>query len=308
MTGFHTISAILRGEWLLDIAFAHAHLPFIETLLTKGNLPDFSAFEQFSKIKTHSEFHSISNNANGGIFTADSLVSIQDAPKGSIAIIDISGPILKNGGACGEPGAIHFASWINAANQNPNIIGILLLIDSPGGMVSGTQTAADAVRLSIKPVISLINDGMMGSAATWIGTSALEVYASHKTDTIGSIGVFCTLQDFSKNLEMRGITVMEIYAPQSTDKNQDYYEALDNKPEQIKTKLKLIADQFISAVKISREGKLDITKGDPFTGKMFSADQALEIGLIDGFSTVQGAINRIMELSNQGKREQKLYI
>lgn len=305
MSGFSTISAILRGSWLIDSNYAESMLPFVQSILNKNSGISMGpaskdAFEQY-KNEEWQKFPQ-AGHIEAGVFVASRWKSFNEAPDDSIAVINISGPILKAGGECGEPGALHFNSWIKMANASPRIKGILLQIDSPGGMVDGTQTVVDAIRNSKKPIVAFIDDGMMASAATWIGTAAKEVYASQKTDRIGSIGVFRTIYDYTGWFEKMGIKVHEIYAPQSTDKNKDYYDALKGNYDPAKKELEFIANQFIDSIKSFREGKLNLSKGDPFTGKMFNADQAIEIGLIDGYMSIEEAVSRVYELANDSTK------
>lgn len=324
MSGFRNISAILRSEWLIDKQWADSHLPIVARIL-KGekldiferrlpSLDDSAEGVNASTSSTDNGRDTFINERllrypmaatfNGSMVKASRWNSFNDAPKNSIAIIPVSGPIMKNGGDCGEAGAVHFTNWIKSANESDRITGIILQIDSPGGMVDGTQTVVDAIRASRKPVISFVDDGMMASAAVWIGTAAHEVYASHKTDTIGSIGVYTTLLDYRGYLEKMGLKELEIYAPQSADKNKAYRDALDGNEALIKEKLSFICDRFIAGVKENRKGKLNLEEENPFTGKMYKADQAISIGLIDGYSTIEKVAARIYELA---KQEEKFY-
>lgn len=302
MSNFNTISAILRGRWLIDKQYAEAHLPFVKNILTRNNEKNAGGVDitgiDAIRDKNLSMFP-CAGVINAGVFTKSRWNSFNDAPNNSIAIINISGPIMKNGGECGEPGAMHYTNWIKAANIASNIAGILLVIDTPGGMVDGTQTVADAIKNSQKPVVGFIDDGMMASAGTWIGTSALEVYSSHKTNTIGSIGVYSTIYDYRDWLKAEGLVEHTIYAEQSTDKNKAYYEAIDGKYSLYQKELNQIADEFINAVKENRGSRLNTTKNNPFTGKMYNSDDAIEIGLIDGYATIEQAVNRIYELAKK---------
>ena len=314
MSKFRNISSILRGRWLIDRQWAENHLPVVMRLLDGDDLGIFDVSKGLSNqhiVAIDSEdgeenyFNEklsrfpLAGNMSGAMFKASRWNSFNDAPENSVAIIPVSGPIMKSGGDCGEPGAVHFANWIKSANESPKISGILLHIDSPGGMVDGTQTVVDAIKKSKKPVIAFIDDGMMASAATWIGTSAHEVYASQKTDTIGSIGVYCTIYDYRDRLKQLGYVEHNIYAPQSTDKNKGYLDALEGNYKIIQDELKFIADEFIKAVKENRKGKLDAANNEPFTGKMFRADEAIALGLIDGYATIETAVARIYELTKK---------
>lgn len=323
MSGFQTISAVLRGRWLIDKDWANNHLPLIKALIKGENADLFN--HKYDNVEFMGAINATANGADtgmqtminermqrfpmaggvsGNMFKAGRYNSYNDAPPNSVAIIPISGPIMKTGGDCGEPGAVHFSNWIKSANASDRITGILLIIDSPGGQVDGTQTVVDAITNSKKPVVAFVDDGMMASAATWIGTAADEVYASQKTDTIGSIGVYCTLYDWREWLKAEGIVQHDIYAPQSGDKNKGYYDAIDGNYAIIQEELKLIANEFIKGVKANRKGKLNLQENNPFSGKMFPAQDAMDMGLIDGFATLEEAANRVYEIA---KSIQKFY-
>lgn len=287
---------------MIDRQFAESHLTFVHQILSSSNQ---RAFEDDSDHITVDEklfkksCQTITIEA--GVVKASRWRSFSDAPDDSVAVIDINGPIMKYGGDCGEPGAVHFERFIKEANASGRIVGILLNIDSPGGMVDGTQSVVNAIKNSQKPVVSIVSDGMMASAAVWIGSAANEVYASMKTDTIGSIGVYSTIYDFKGWFEQNGIKIHEIYAPQSKDKNRDYKEALKGNYSLIQAELKLIADEFISSVKENRNGKISFENENPFTGKMYPADQAKAIGLIDGIISFDEAVNRVYQLAGKDK-------
>jgi signal peptide peptidase SppA len=295
MNAFETYSALLRGSWLIDKGFADAHLPFVKNILTRGAEVNLSA--EFNK-----PAEMMFSVVNAQTFNVTNYGSASGAPEGSIAVLDIDGPILKNGGMCSY-GSSQFTQFVKQADASPNIKGIILKIDSPGGMVDGTNTLADAIKATKKPVVAFVSDGMMASAAMWIGSAADEIYASQKTDTIGSIGVFTTLYDFREYFAKEGIKIHEIYAPQSTDKNKDYKDAMDGKYAGLKDRLKFIADEFISTVESNRGDKLK-DKKEPFTGKMYSAEQATEIGLIDGIMSFEDVVKRVNKLALESQKEE----
>jgi len=229
-------------------------------------------------------------------FQVSSYKQFSDAPKGSVAVIPIVGPILKYGDIC-SAGSIDYADWVKEAAESQNIAAIILKIDSPGGMVDGTQTLVDAIKAaaSEKPVVAFVDDGMMASAAMWIGSSAQEIYASQKTDCAGSIGVYTSIIDFKGYWESEGLKIHDIYAPESTEKNLGYKNALEGDYKLIETELSFIAQQFISAVKTNRTGK--ITSEEIFKGAMYPADQAITLGLIDGIKSFEQTVLRASELA-----------
>lgn len=299
------LSAILRGPWLLDPNWAQAQLPYINSLLEGKIAVDGRAeeirFEELPKFVDRSTGE-LTSVMKAGKWGAD----FSNASPGSIAVIPINGPIMKYNGECGEPGSQARASWIKAADDSPNISSIVLLFDTPGGQVDGTQTLANTIKKANTPVIGFIDDGMCASAGVWMASGCKELYAGLKTDSIGSIGVYTRLIDAKGAYEAIGFKIHEIYAPQSTEKNLDYRKALEGDYALIEKELKFIAGEFISAVKANRKGKLNYTKeNDPFKGAMFNAEEAAAIGLIDGIKSFEEVLMIADGYNNDSKNANK---
>jgi protease-4 len=219
--------------------------------------------------------------------------SVDVVMKNGVAILPITGPIMKGDAPCG--GAVGTATLTAALSDllaNADITGIVLKIDSPGGTVDGTQTFASAIKAAAKkkPVVAYV-DGMMASAAYWIGSSASHIMAGTKTDVIGSIGTMVQWADFSKRYEAAGIKVHEAYATESTDKNRMFRDAnaTGDYTSIIKDFLDPVNHEFLSAVKANREGKLR-GKENVLTGKVYMAKDALRHGLIDSIGTIDQAV------------------
>ncbi|MFZ4549443.1 MAG: S49 family peptidase, partial [Bacteroidales bacterium] len=187
------------------------------------------------------------------------------------------------------------------ADNNPNISAIILYIDSPGGTVDGTQAFADKVKSCKKPVVAFV-DGCMASAALWIGTSASIVIAQNSTTEIGSIGVMVAFADMEPMWQAEGIKIHRIMADQSADKNKPVLDAMAGNYKTIKDReLNPLADMFISAVKTNRPNLPDSV----FTGKMFFADEALSLGLIDSIGNFQSAVDTAYTMAKKDPHKPK---
>ncbi len=303
MKNYQALRGILSGAWLIDKQSAEALLPLAIAML-EGKSIDLPL--------SYAKNYPINNSGGesteapvfciaAGTINASAYSNFNQAPEGSIAILPVSGPIMKYDADCGPIGSATMNDILKAAISSPKISAIVLKIDSPGGMVDGTATFADTIKSSSKPIVAFVDDGMMASAAYWIGSAATEIIASQKTDTIGSIGVYTTIADFSGYYEKLGIKVLDIYSDRSKDKNSIYKEALQGKPEGIKEELNFIADQFIKTVKGNRKGKINLEFDNPFTGKMFTAEDAITVGLIDSIGSFDQAVRRASELANQSQ-------
>lgn len=297
---FKTLSAILRGYWLIEPNYVQHNLPLIAGLLS-GKPVEFGLTEKEDEKggKDVTQFYSA--NLESQAYRVGNYTNLDAIPKGSIAIVNMYGPVLKYGDMC-TYGMIDKANLLNKIEASGKFKSVLLDVDSPGGQASGTQLLADTIKRLSLPVIAVVNDGMMASAAMWIGAACDEIYATTLTDSFGSIGGYTTIYDFNAYLEKQGIKVHEIYADPSSDKNKPVRDALKNDYTAIKEDINFLVGYFINSVKDDRGDRLNTKAGDPFTGKMFSAEKALEIGLIDGikpFSEVLAHADTLGEKSTK---------
>ncbi len=186
---------------------------------------------------------------------------------------------------------------LRQAQDDPRVHAILLDIDSPGGSVDGTQALADtvfAMRSGPKQVVAWA-DGMMTSAAYWIGAAASKVYISGDTVITGSIGVAMQHVDVSKANEKYGVTVTDIYAGK--------YKriASENKPlspeghAALQEMVDAIYSVFVDAVARSRGTDTEAVLKNMADGRLFVGKAAINAGLVDGVATFDAAIASLLK-------------
>ncbi len=133
--------------------------------------------------------------------------------KNGIARIPIKGAMGKHLSMmekkCGGLSYSDIAEDLLAANANPNVRGIVLDINSPGGMTNGAgdvaQIVADIQRAEKKPIFAF-TDMQMCSAAYWIASGATGIYAT-PFSWVGSIGAMIPVLDYSEAYKQKGIAV-----------------------------------------------------------------------------------------------------
>lgn len=299
---FTTLSAVLAGAWLIRPAYARANMP----LVVKA-LKDYAAFDRTASYKLREEDRpkqmflpkkkSMAATVTSDVYGVTPYTSTDRLPYNSIAMVDLLGPVLKYGDAC-TYGTVEYNDLVLRLASSQRVAGIIMNIDGPGGEAAGTAQFAQTIRecSQVKPIIGVIQDGMAASADYWIASACQELYVTQATDQVGSIGAYTTIYDFAGWLELNGIKEIDIYAPQSTDKNQDYLQALKGDDTLIKADLKALVDDFIGAVKTGRGARLNTKDENPFTGKMYSAKDAQKIGLIDGIKPMAGVVKRMENL------------
>ena len=235
-------------------------------------------------------------------------MSYGDVPEGSIVIIPLQGILLKYSNWYGY-GTSTIAKWISAAGANSNVIGIMVLGDTPGGSTAGIRSAYDAITevKKIKPVGMFVDDGILGSGGYWIAAACNFIYSSHSTNTIGSIGVMVTLVNSDKNEELQGYKVINIFAEGSENKNSEFYQALEGKEAAIKMKLlNPLREQFIADVKAGRPNLKKSESGeDPLNGGIFGDESVVEMGLVDKICSMADALDEIEKLSKSSLTKPK---
>lgn len=104
------------------------------------------------------------------------------------------------------------AADMEDALAKPEVHAIALVMDSPGGEVSGAFELADRIFAARgrKPIVA-VADGMAASAA-YLAASAADEVVLTTTSYVGSIGVVMRHVDFSRALANDGITVSHIFA------------------------------------------------------------------------------------------------
>ena len=286
MSKKHFISAIQNRPWLIQEQYAYSAAPLIAKLLAGE-----SVFEHDNDEEEEMQPGFFTITRDGAVSFGSKYNPFENAQPGSSAVISISGPIMKYDN-CGDPGTRTYGNLITKANQNPNINSIILMIDSPGGTVDGTMDLATSVGASKKPVVSFV-DGMMASAAYWIGSKASEIIANNVTSDIGSIGTMLRFIDVQPYWEKEGVKFHSVYADASTEKNKDFHDLQKGNYDSVKKDLNTINDQFIASVKASRPN----IKATALTGKMFLAQEAIEQGLIDSIGSFSEAVERAQDLA-----------
>lgn len=231
------------------------------------------------------------------VYTPGYFSGFDGAPEGSIAQIDLIGPIMKYG-YCGD-GTYELNQLLQEAKVNPNIKAAFFNIDCPGGQVAGSTVFRNSIKSFGKPTLGFVNDGMMCSMATVIGTACGELYASNPLDQIGCVGVYQTIVDQSEMLKKMGVKVSDRYAPQSTEKNKTYRNAQKGNFDLLDEELFAVAEAVINAV---ADGRGDRMTGDPEEwnkGQTNGAQWALDIGMIDGICTIEDALARLDQMCDE---------
>jgi capsid assembly protease len=215
-----------------------------------------------------------------------------------VALIGIEGVIAKKASLMTQiSGGIStqkVKADLRAALADPEVSSILLVIDSPGGSVDGTEELAAEIYASRgqKPICAF-TDGMIASAAYWIASAADSIWISGETPWIGSIGVVTSHVDYSGWEQKNGIKTTEIYAGRYKRIASETAPLSSEGKDYLQAKVDVIYSIFVDTVARNRPGLStgDGTEAIPWAdGRIFIGQQAIEAGLVDGVSTLDDLI------------------
>lgn len=184
---------------------------------------------------------------------------------------------------------------------DPDVKGIALIIDSPGGMVSGNFDLVDDIfgMRGTKPIRAYASDSAYSAAYSI--ASAADTITVTRSGGVGSVGVVTMHVDMSAAMEKYGYKITFIYrGKHKTDGNP--YEALpDDVRDRIQARIDSTYSEFVGIVARNRgmdEGA--VRKTEALT---YSAQEALDIGFADKIGRTDSEITAFAATFNQRKDE-----
>lgn len=210
---------------------------------------------------------------------------------GNVGVISVNGTLLSKDSmftkVFGMTTYPEIKRAVINALEDTEVDRILLDIDSPGGAAFGVDTAIDSLKQAneLKPVFAHAS-GMMCSGAYWIGSAAQEISAS-RASQIGSIGVIMTHMEYTKQLEMAGVTATVIRAGKYKQMGNPYETLTEEGKAELQSQADGIYRMFVSDVSEARGKTYDYTDQYMAQGRVFMADNAVQVGLVDKLSSFE---------------------
>lgn len=209
-----------------------------------------------------------------------------------VALLQLFGVLTPRASAFSEVSGMTSVARLQerfaAAVSDPNVAGIVLCIDSPGGQVAGIHEFARQVYAARgkKPVVSYVS-ALAASAAYWIACAADTVVAD-RTAQLGSIGCVMSYVDRTKALESAGVVEREIVSSQSPKKRL----SLSTKEgrAEVQARVDELAEIFISEVALFRGVSTGAVEEKFGQGGTFLAEQAIAVGMADRMGGLADAV------------------
>ena len=186
---------------------------------------------------------------------------------------------------------------LTAAFENEHSAGVVLRINSPGGSPVQAGMMNDEIHrlrklYPAKPFDVVVED-ICASGGYYVAVAGDQILVD-KASLVGSIGVIMEGFGFTGLMDKLGVTRRMITAGSNKGMMDPFSKENPKQVEMIKGMLDEIHQQFIAVVKAGRGDRL---KDNPelFTGRVWSGEQAIKIGLVDGYGTVDSVARDIFK-------------
>ncbi len=199
------------------------------------------------------------------------------------ALVELVGIIADGESASAD----NIVSGLRAAFENQNSAAVILRINSPGGSpVQASYINREIKRLRElhpeKPIYAVVTD-ICASGGVFAAVATDKIFAD-KASIVGSIGVRMDGFGFVEAIDKLGVerrlmtagdhkALLDPFSPEDEFEKQHIQSLLDE-----------IHQQFINVVKDGRGDKLAKDE-NLFSGLFWTGEQALELGLVDGFGS-----------------------
>jgi protease-4 len=193
--------------------------------------------------------------------------------------------------------ALDINSSLTAAFENENSAGVVLRINSPGGSPVQAGMMNDEIHrlrklYPSKPFYVVVED-ICASGGYYVAVAGDQILVD-KASLVGSIGVIMEGFGFTGLMDKLGVTRRMITAGSNKGMMDPFSKENPQQVEMIKTMIDEIHQQFIAVVKAGRGDRLKETP-EMFSGRVWNGEQAIKIGLVDGYGSVESVARDIFK-------------
>lgn len=227
------------------------------------------------------------------VILGDAVTSYHD----KIAVIDVGGIITPYQNILsmlfGGTNIASIKAQFTEAMDDPEITGIMLRVDSPGGLITGVEELASTIAAARgkKPIVAYAY-GNAASAAYWIASAADKIVAG-PTTMLGSIGVAVAVP------KIRESGWVEFVSSNAPNKRLDP-ESSEGR-NSIQSRLDAMEAEFISAVAENRDVSQDKVLSEFGAGDVLPAREAVRAGMADLVGGMKDALSLITTLQPKPK-------
>jgi len=217
-----------------------------------------------------------------------------------IAVIDVKGVILSED-AFDMAGSRRIGYELAAARRDPQVVAIILDMDTPGGEVTASDEIYREVRLCTKaniPVVTCMHS-VAASGGYYIAAGSDWIIANRLTIT-GSIGVIIGTLNYADLLTKIGVESEVYKSGQMKDMLRGSRKRTDMERAYVQGLVDETYHEFAAIVAQGRtryDTAEDVTGSEFGDGRILSGSEALRLGLVDQLGYFDDAVDKAKELA-----------
>jgi protease-4 len=207
----------------------------------------------------------------------------------TVAIVELTGEIRD---------AEQLVESLASLRKDPQVVSVVIRIDSPGGGVAPSQELyEEVVRLrEVKPVVASLGN-IAASGGYYVAAATSLIVAAPGTLT-GSIGVIMDFRQLQGLAEKIGITDQVVKSGPYKDIGHPLRPMTDNERKLLQGMVDDVYQQFVDAVATGRH--LDPARVRALAdGRLYSGSQAKAAGLVDELGGLNTAVRLAWERGGQ---------
>ncbi len=211
-----------------------------------------------------------------------------------VAVVHASGPLILGESAENEwyghlSGSDTLAGALRAAREDEGIEAVIVRVDSPGGWAAASEVVWREARHTAEAKPLVVSMGDYGaSGGYYIAAAADEILADGSTIT-GSLGVFSGKFAMGGLYRWMGLNWELIKSGENADMFLDLEPWTDDQRRMVQAELAGIYERFLEVVAEGRGMEPDRVR-ELATGRIFSGNEAVEVGLADAVGGLHEAL------------------
>jgi signal peptide peptidase SppA len=240
------------------------------------------------------------------LLAAQGLATTREGGAGGVAVVPMKGVFYKDCGPVAEAffGLLDTARLtreILALAKDDDVNGVIIPMDSPGGLADGVAELGEAVAFLAKRKPTHVQVmGICASAAYWVGSQARKIYAGRMGE-VGSIGVRMLMYDYSGLFEEAKIRPVAIDTGEYKSLGAMGLPVTENHEAYLQESADFLFDAFLSEVAKGRGMKKAEVKASA-DGRTWYAGEAKKRGLIDGIRGMDETVSATMKEATGRRR------